>query len=320
MRNNNMNTSHKRNETNILQEPCMGIYPNVTTAYIGDVITFFITAAPGSVEITDQHNNLIGISDSTSFNWNTTGWTAGIYNVRATANGCSILIPVPIELFTACTSIDISADKTSSFIGDIVTFSVTVQPPTQQYYPVAITDENGNLVAPICTAYSDTCSSNWDTTGWSVGIHSIRATVGRCTKSIPITLLPACMSISLSVDKTSAYVGDIVTFVATAQPSTQSYPIEIMDQDNNLIETCNTSGGICHTSWDTKEAIDKSYIVIARAAGRCISIPVVVTLKKSLVGTIVVAAGLTAAIIYIAMKRKRRSKVDTTDVNIHLSK
>jgi hypothetical protein len=273
--------------TNIPQ-PCTSISlgSSKSTAYAGDIITFYITVGPATqsfpVEIRDQNNSQIGFCTTSggtcTANWNTTGLSSGTYSISASTTGCPITSTVPITILPACTSIDIATNKTSFYIGETVTFTITVQPYAQQY-PIDVRNQYGTLIG-ICTTSGGTCTVNWNTTGLSPGPYSISATANGCSLSstIPITLLPACTSINLYINKTSAYVGGTLTFTVVAQPYAQPYPIEIKDQNNNIIETCMTSEGTCIVDWNTTGLSTGTYNISAKTYGCNLESPIPVTL------------------------------------------
>jgi hypothetical protein len=202
-----------------------------------------------------------------------------------------------------CESVSLSVNQASAYIGDMVTFTVTIQPSTQSY-PVEIIDSDNYLIN-VCATDGGTCSVVWNTTGAEAKSYIITARISdQCLSNqvIVAILLPDCESVNLSVDHTSAYIGDMVTFGVTVQPSTQSYPVEIRDYDNNLIDICKTDGGTCSVVWNTTGAEAKSYIIEAKAAGKCLSNPVMVTLVKNPIG--IVMAIVVAAVIYMSKTKK----------------
>lgn len=274
-------------QINILLQPCTSIYLGFSksTAYTGDIITFEITVEPKTqpfpVEIRDQHNNLIGscttYGGSCFINWNTIGLIYGTYYISASTTGCSPTSPVQITLLPECTSIDISTNKISFYIGEIVTFTVAVQPSIQPY-PIEVRNQF-NLIG-ICTTSGGTCTINWDTTGLTAETYNISATTNGCIlgSTISITLLPSCTSINLYSNKTSAYVGETITFTIVAQPYIQPYPVEIRDQYNSLIKTCMTSEGTCVVNWNTTGLAAKTYRIEATTYGCRLSSPIPITL------------------------------------------
>lgn len=122
-----------------------------------------------------------------------------------------------------------------------------------------------------------------------------------------INLLEACSLITLAPDKTTATIGDVISLIVNAQPSTQSFNIEIRDQDNNLIDTCTTSStdGTCIISWNTTGKTQGNYTLIASGqGGQCTSAPITISIQPVVVeaGIATVAAlGITVGAVYVAI-------------------
>lgn len=283
---------------NSTQEPCPSTVPisvgfDQSSAYAGKTIDFNIIVNPVTqsypVEIRDHNNNLIGTCTTSggtcSISWNTTGLEAGTYVLITNIPSCTnTILPFQVTLLPECTSIGLSADKMSPYVGENVTFTVTTQPLIQQY-PIEIRDQNNNIIGSCTTSDisqgGGMCTIDWNTTGLATGVYAMTASVisqEQCVSSpVNITLLQTCALVSITPDKMSANVGESIVFNINVDPISQHFNVELADQDNNSIgNACITLNGICSITWDTTGFTSKTYIITAKvidgAAGQCIAL------------------------------------------------
>jgi hypothetical protein len=148
--------------------------------------------------------------------------------------------------------------------------------------------------------------------GYQDVIGSFDIIGGQATILGPITMIRSCTLVTLSSDKTSVNIGEMVTFTINTEPTTDTYTVELKDQDENLIGTCITSEGTCQVIWYTagSTTVDKSFIITASVVDQpqCISDVQTVDINIPL-GSIAIISIPPGARIYI----------DNTDIGINSS-
>ena len=132
--------------------------------------------------------------------------------------------------------------------------------------------------------------------------------------------LSSCPIVTLSVDKTSVFIGDTIMLTADIQPTdiqpVGQYPIIFKinsgQVDSGQVGTCNTSNGTCTISWDTTRLSAGQYAVTAELEPlSCISIPITVTISQRPAQAgfgepaIILVAGLAVGALIAAKKKEK---------------
>ena len=274
---NNCGQADRPNSACIISCTSITIIPDKTIAYIGNAIDLTVNVQPitqiYNIDIRDSYDNLIGNCTTSNgictINWPTVGLVAGQYSLVASASTQCISSPILITLLENCISLTISPDKTSAPVGETIALTIGSEPTTQPY-TIEIRDSYNTLIGN-CTTSNGTCTTNWATIGLLSGQYIITAKIidvpiGGCTSSpISITLLKVCPTLTITSNKTSTYVGNVILLTINSEPSIQPYIIEVRDQFDNLIGSCTTSGGTCTISWATTNIPAGQYDLTARA-------------------------------------------------------
>lgn len=268
-----------------------------TTTTIGQVVTLSATAQPTTavftVDFKDQNNNIIGsantISGLATYQWNTSGKTAGNYQIKAYTGTCVSATATTVTLNPAvtCTSITTpTATPTTVTIGGTVKLEATVQ-PTAAIFSVAFKDQN-NVTLGTANTLSGKATLNWSTAGKDAGTYQIKAYADSCvsTDAVSVTVsepTTACTSVTIPVaTPTTVVVGEVVTLSVTAQPTTAVFTVDFKDQNGNLIGSKNTVDGIASYVWSTGTAPTGTYNIKAYVGAQCLSTgPVTVTISPT---------------------------------------
>lgn len=162
--------------------------------------------------------------------------------------------------------------------------NTTIEADTTQQFASMDTYNNDITLGTTWTKQSGSGSIS-DTGLYSApstdGSAVIRATLSGISVATSIYTNVAGCTVNMTADKASAYVGEIITFTINTQPSTQLYPVEIRDQDNNQIGICTTSGGTCQIPWDTTAMTAGTYEIQAKIGTQCESSIITVTLTDA---------------------------------------
>ena len=113
-----------------------------------------------------------------------------------------------------------------------------------------------------------------------------------------------CVVVTISSNRTSAYIGDIITLTVQTIPYIEPYTIGFIE-GTNIIGSCTTSvpSGICSFSWNTEGLSPGTYTITANVGTQCQSItPVTITLSPATMFPIILI-GLTAGLLFILNKK-----------------
>lgn len=161
--------------------------------------------------------------------------------------------------------------------------------------------------------------------GLNIGIHYIKLVLDGFVdtiinvnlgtgegKDITTNLQRVCTSITVTSNKMTAFLGEIINFTINTQPITESYIVELRDQDNNLIGNCNTSNGVCTIGWNTTNLQPKIFSITGRILNQqCISTPLNITLQPAPAAagaSLLLIVGLAVGALLLLGTRERRTQ------------
>lgn len=186
--------------------------------------------------------------------------------------GAQCSMPPERPVVTTGTTITIKADLANNGgTGKIrAVFKINGGTISDQNTPSLGTYPGGGFWSPT-TTYLMSGSSvtlavegyGWDGSAWVLS-QTQTATISATT--------PTCTGISIDANTVVANVGDTITLTAYGvTPTNQPFNVSFLDRSNNVLGTCNTSGGMCSSQWNTTGLAPGQYYVRATVTGQCTS-------------------------------------------------
>ena len=239
-----------------------------------------------TVDFKDQDNVLIGSNNTHSgiatYNWDTTGRSAGIYYVTAyVGDTCvspsSTMVTINPVVESCISLTDVIANPATVTIGDTVTLAATAQPTTSTF-TVVFKDQDSNELGSADTV-SGVATLPWSTAGKSSGTYYIKAYIGTLCQSLSATVVTinpagvACTSVTdVMASLATVTIGGNVTLTAVVQPTTSIFTVEFKDQDNNVLGSVDTVSSIATYNWDTTWKTAGAYNIKAFVGTLCESL------------------------------------------------
>lgn len=126
----------------------------------------------------------------------------------------------------------------------------------------------------------NTITRTFTLSNYTDGMYVICAAPGTHCQTVIITT-QTCSTITLTSDKTSVYIGSTIILTIHSNPTSQSFNAGVRDQNNTLIGSCSTSGGVCAISWQTSLLSAGQYNLVASVGNQCTSSPLSIKLLEA---------------------------------------
>jgi hypothetical protein len=194
------NTGYTNGSTTITANapsvPVLSVLANPTSVTAGTATNMTFTVTSSGSPINGATVNLSGVASGTS-----TTNSSGIATISVNATGAGTITATAsktsyasgsttiIATAGACT-VDISANKLSTLLGDKIILTVVTTPLTSTF-SVDLYQNNGTIDTLIDTIVCNVaCSTIWDTTGLVAGAYDIHAKIGtECSSSVKTVTL-----------------------------------------------------------------------------------------------------------------------------------